>query len=143
MKKLFTKYLFFVFLFPILLLIVFYFLSAKGAIGTYGVNRTINFRGIDIDAILRNPIYNSSFFIFTYPLYFLSYFIIFIIRRFTDLFYSTLHFIIFILNYILLSNNPENRILIPLTFIGFAFFILNIFKTTKKPSTINKQPSTT
>lgn len=140
MKKLFTKYLFFVFLFPILLLIVFYFLSSKGVIGTYGVNRTINFRGIDIDGILRNPIYSSSFFIFTYPIYFLSYFIIFIIRRFTDLFYSTLHFIIFILNYILLCNNPENRILIPSTMIGFIFFILNIFKTTKKPTTINQQP---
>jgi len=120
-----------------LLLIVFYFLSTKGVVGTYGVNRTINFGGIDINGILKNSIYNSSAFIFTYPIYLLSYFIIFIIRRFTDLFYSTLHFIIFILNYILLCNNPENRFLIPLTIIGFVFFILNIFKTTKKPSTIN------
>lgn len=106
MKKVFTKYLFFVFLFPILLLIVFYFLSSKGAIGTYGVNRTINFRGIDIDGILRNPIYTSSFFIFTYPIYLLTYFIIFLIRKYTDFLYSVIHFIIFILNDILLSNNP-------------------------------------
>lgn len=142
MKKLFTKYLFFVFAFPILLLIALYSFSTENAIGTYGVNRTINFRGIDINGILKNPIYNSSFLIFTYPIYLVGYFIIFIIRRFTDLFYSILHFIIFILNYILLSSNPENRILIPLAIIGFIFFILNIFKTTKKPSTIDKQPST-
>lgn len=142
MKKNFTKYLFIVFLTPLLTLTIFYFLSSKGVIGTYGVNRTINFGGIDIDAIFKNPIYNSSFFIFTYPTYLLSYFIIFIIRRFTDFLYSIIHFIIFILNYILLFNNPENRILIPLTMIGFIFFILNIFKTTKKPSTINQQLST-
>jgi len=131
MKKVFTKYLFFVFLLPILIVTVFYFLSAKDAIGTYGVNRTINFGGIDIDGILRNPIYNSSVFILTYPIYLLSYFIIFLIRRFTDFLYSIIHFIIFILNYILLSNNPENIILIPLTIFGFIVFILNIFKTTK------------
>lgn len=142
MNKLFTKYLFFVFLFPILALIIFYFLSAKDVIGTYGVNRTINFGGIDIDGILRNPIYNSSIFVLTYPIYLLSYFIIFLIGRFTDFLYSIIHFIVFILNYILLSNNPENRILIPLTIIGFIIFILNIFKTTKKPSTINQQLST-
>ncbi|WDF46266.1 hypothetical protein PQ459_15310 [Chryseobacterium sp. KACC 21268] len=142
MKKVFTKHLFFLFLTPLLLLIIFYFLSAKGVVGTYGVNRTINFGGIDIDGILRNPIYTGSFFLFTYPIYLLSYFIIFLIGRFTDFLYSIVHFITFILNYILLSNNPENRILIPLTMIGFIIFILNIFKTTKNPSTINKQPST-
>ena len=142
MRKVFTKYLFLAFLTPLLLLTIFYLLSTKGIIGTYGVNKTINFGGIDIDGMLRNPIYNSSFFIFTYPIYLVSYFIIFIIRRFTDLFYSVIHFILFNLNCILLSNNPENRILIPLTMIGFMFFILNIFKTTKKPSTVNKQPST-
>lgn len=142
MNKIFTKYLFLVFLFPILLLIVFYFSSSKGAIGTYGVNRTINFGGIDIDEILRNPIYNSSFLIFTYPIYLLTYFIIFLTRKCTDFLYSIIHFILFIFNYILLSNNPENRILIPLTIFCFAIFIFNIFKTTKKPTTINKQPST-
>lgn len=142
MRKVFTKYLFFVFLVPILLLIVFYFLSSKAAIGTYGVNRTINFGGIDIAAILRNPIYNSSFFIFTYLIYLLGYFIIFILRRFKDFIYSLTHFTIFITNYFLLSIDAENRILIPLTMIGLIFFILNIFKTTKKPSTINQQLST-
>ena len=142
MKKVFTKHLFFLFLLPILVLTIFYLLSTKGIVGTYGVNRTISFGGIDIDLMFRNPIYNSSFFIFTYPIYLIGYFIILIIRRFTDFRYSVIHSIIFILNYILLSNNPENRILIPLTMIGLIFFILNIFKTTKKPSTINQQLST-
>lgn len=142
MRKVFTKYLFFVFVFPILLLIILYSFSAESAVGTYGVNETINFGGIDIDGILKNPIYNSSVFIFTYPIYLLSYFIIFIIRRFTDFIYSLTHFTIFIANGFLLSIDAENRILIPLTMIGFAFFILNIFKTTKQPSTINQQPST-
>ncbi len=114
----------------------------KRAVGTYGVNRTINFSGIDIDAVLRNPIYNSSAFIFTYPIYILSYFIIFLIRRFTEFIYSILSFSILIINYILLCINPENRILIPLTIIGLIIFILNIFKTTKNPTTNNKQPST-
>lgn len=142
MKKLFTKYLFAVFLIPVLLLIIFYGLSDKEAIGTYGVNRTISFSGIDIDAVLRNPIYNSSAFILTYPIYILGYLIIFLFRRLTDFFYSILHFSILISNNILLSNNPENRILLPLTIFGLIIFILNIFKTTKNPTTINKQPST-
>ncbi|KFC22572.1 hypothetical protein SAMN04488097_3078 [Epilithonimonas lactis] len=142
MRKVFTKYLFFVFLFPILLLIILYSFSTESVIGTYGVNRRINFGGIDIDGILKNPIYNSSVFIFTYPIYLLGYFIIFILRRFTDFIYSLTHFTIFIANYFLLSIDAESRVLILLTIIGFVFFILNIFKTIKNPSTINKQPST-
>lgn len=142
MRKLFTEYLFVVLLFPVLLLIIFYCLSTKGAVGTYDINRTISFRGIDINAVLRNPIYNSSAFIFTYPIYILSYFIIFLIRRYTEFIYSILSFSILTINYILLCINPENRILIPLTIIGLIIFILNIFKTTKNPTTNNKQPST-
>lgn len=142
MKKLFTKYLFAVLLIPVFILMIFYWFSDKNAIGTYGVNRTINFSGIDIDAILRNPIYNFSAFTFTYPIYILGYLIIFLFRRFTDFFYSILSVSILILNYILIFSNPENRILFPLTIFGFIIFILNIFKTTKNPSTINKQPST-
>ena len=137
MKKLFTKYLFLLFIFPVLLLIIFYFFSTEGEIGSYGVNRTINFSGIDIEGILKNPIYNFSIFILTYPIYFLSYFIVFLIRRVTDFSYSIIHFIMFMINFILLCINAENRFLIPLSVICFIFFILNIFKTTKNLSTIN------
>ena len=137
MKKIFTNYLFFLFILPFLLLIVFYFFSTEGEIGSYGVNEMINFGGIDVEAILRNPIYNFSVFILTYPMYFLSYFIVFLIRRVTDFYYSLVHFIMFIINFILLCINAENRFLIPLSVICFIFFILNIFKTTKNLSTIN------
>ncbi len=142
MKKVFTKYLFGVFLIPVFILIVFYCLYDKAAIGTYGVNRTINFRGIDINAIVKNPIYNSSAFIITYLIYIIGYLIVFLIRRFTNFFYSILNFTIVILNYIVLSNNSANRILLPLTILGLIIFIFNIFKTTKNPTTINQKPLT-
>jgi hypothetical protein len=142
MKKLFTKYLFFVFLFPILALIIFYFLSAKDVIGTYGVNRTINFGGSDIDAILSNPIYTISFFYSSYAIYLLGYFIVFLAQRSTNLFYSLINLILFGTNYFLLVIDTVSKILIPLSVIGIIIFIFNIFKTTKKPSTINQQPST-
>jgi len=137
MRKLFTKYLFLVFILPVLFLIIFYFFSTESEIGSYGVNETVNFGGIDIEGIFGNPIYNFSIFILTYPIYFLSYFIVFLIRRVTDFRYTVIHFIMFMINFILLCMNAENRCLIPLSVICFIFFILNIFKTTKNLSTIN------
>ncbi|MDQ0594698.1 hypothetical protein QFZ37_003067 [Chryseobacterium ginsenosidimutans] len=117
---------------------MFYVFSAEGETGSYGINKTIDFKGIDIIGILGNPIYNFSIFILTYPIYFLIYFIIFLIRRVTDFRYSIIHFIMFMLNIILLCINAENRFLIPLSGTCFIFFILNIFKTTKNISLINK-----
>jgi hypothetical protein len=137
MKKICTKYLFFVFILPVLAVIILYFFSTESEIGSYGVNETINFGGVDIEGIFGNPIYNFSIFMLTYPIYFLSYFIIFLLRRITDFYYSVIHFIMFMINFMLLCVNAENRFLIPLSVICFIFFILNIFKTTKNLSTIN------
>jgi len=144
MKKVFTKYLFFVFLLPILVFIVAYFFATKteGEIKTWGVNRTINFGGSDIDAILSNPIYTISFFYSSYAIYLLGYFIVFLAQRSTNLFYSLINLILFGTNYFLLVIDTVSKILIPLSVTGIIIFIFNIFKTTKKPSTINQQPST-
>ena len=51
MKKVFTKYLVFVFLIPVLVLFIFYFFETRIETNTYGVNRKINFGGIDLDEI--------------------------------------------------------------------------------------------
>lgn len=143
MKKVFTKYLFFVFLLPVLLFIVAYFLGTKteGEIKTWRVNRTINF-GIDINAILSNPLYTISSFYLSYAIYLLGYFVVFLMRRRTNLLYSAVNLVIFIANYFLLVIDTVNKTLIPLGVIGIIIFILNIFKTTKIPSIVNKQPST-
>lgn len=143
MKKFFTRYLFFIFLLPILIFIVAYFFGTKteGEIKTWGVNRTINF-GIDINAILSNPLYTISSFYLSYAIYLLGYFITFITGRRTNFFYSIINLLVFIANYYLLYINTVSKILIPLSFIGIIIFILNIFKTTKNPTTINQQPST-
>ncbi len=130
MIKLFTKYLFLLYILPILIVvIIFLFPSAKLEVGYFGVNRTVNFS--KIDTIFGNTIYNFSFFLITYLVYFLSYFIIFLIRKHTNFNYSIIHFSMFIINFILLSVNAENRFLIPLSVVCFIFFILNIFKTLK------------
>lgn len=130
MTKLFTKYLFIWFILPIIMIvIIFNFLPTQFEVGYFGVNRTINFN--KADAIFGNTIYNFSFFLITYPVYFLSYFIVFLIRKNSDFNYSIIHFSMFMINFILLSVNAENRFLIPLSVICFIFFILNIFKTLK------------
>jgi len=130
MTKLFTKYLFLWFILPIIIIvIIFNFPLAKFEIGYFGVNRNVNFN--KADTIFGNTIYNFSFFLITYPVYFLSYFIIFLIRKNTDFNYSIIHFSMFMINFILLSVNAENRFLIPLSVICFIFFILNIFKSIK------------
>jgi|UPI000492FAF3 hypothetical protein len=130
MTKLFTKYLFIWFILPIIMIvIIFNFLPTQFEVGYFGVNRTINFN--KADAIFGNTIYNFSFFLITYPVYFMSYFIVFLIRKNTDFNYSIIHFSMFMMNFILLSVNAENRFLIPLSVICFIFFILNIFKTLK------------
>jgi len=143
MKKLFTKYLFFVFLLPVLIFIVAYFFGTKtdGEMKTWGVNRTINF-GIDTNAILSNPLYTISSFYLSYAIYLLGYFVVFLMRRRTNFLFSAVNLVIFIANYFLLVNDTVNKILIPLSIIGFIIFILNILTTTKEPTTINKQPST-
>ncbi|KUJ53410.1 hypothetical protein AR685_03220 [Chryseobacterium sp. JAH] len=141
MRKLFTKYFFAVFLIPILVLAFFYFFGTKVEGETYSVNRRISF-GIDIDGILRNPVYNILIFYGTYPVYLLCYFIVFLLRRHTNFILSIMNFMIVTMNFYLICENPENRILIPLTMFGFIFFIFNIFKTTKKLTTINQQQST-
>ncbi len=130
MKKLFTRYLFLLFIFPVFIILILVNVSSSGAdTGSYGWNRTIKF-GLT-DEIFGNPVYNASVFILTYAGYFLGYFIVFLIRRITDFHYSAIHFVMFTINFILLSVNTENRFLIPLSVICFIFFILNIFKTTK------------
>lgn len=130
MTKLFTKYLFIWFILPIIMIvIIFNFLPTQFEVGYFGVNRTVNFN--KADAIFGNMIYNFSFFLITYPVYFLSYFIVFLIRKNTDFNYSIIHFSMFMINFILLSVNVVNRFLIPLSVICFIFFILNIFKTLK------------
>jgi len=120
-----------------------YFFSTKteGEVKTWGVNRTINF-GIDINAILSNPIYTISSFYLSYAIYLVGYSVIFLMRRCTNFLYSALNLLIFIANYFLLVNDMLNKILIPISVMGIIIFILNIFKTTKKPTTVNKQPST-
>lgn len=130
MKKPFTRYLFLLFIFPIFIVLIFYLFSSSGAdAGLYGLNRTIKF-GL-MDEIFGNPVYNASVFILTYTGYLLVYFVVFLIGRITDFHYSVIHFVMFTINFILLSVNTENRFLIPLSVICFIFFILNIFKTTK------------
>ena len=143
MKKFFTKYLFFIFFLPVLIFMIAYFFSTKteGEVKTWGVNRTINF-GIDINAILSNPIYTISSFYLSYAIYLVGYSVIFLMRRCTNFLYSALNLLIFIANYFLLVNDMLNKILIPISVMGIIIFILNIFKTTKKPTTVNKQPST-
>ncbi|KQR91490.1 hypothetical protein ASG01_14055 [Chryseobacterium sp. Leaf180] len=142
MKKLFTKYLFFVFLLPVLIFIVAYFFGTKteGEIQTWGVNETINF-GIDFNAILSNPVYTISSFYLSYVIYLFGYFIIFITGRRTNFLYSIINLLVFMANYYFLYIDTVSKILIPISFIGIIIFILNIFKTIKKPSTINQQLS--
>lgn len=144
MKKLFTEFFFAVFLIPIIVFAFLYFFGTKteGETFIYGVNRNVSYWGIDINAVLTNPIYNILIFYLSYPLYFVSYFIVFLLRRHTGFLLSVTNFVIIVINFYLLSNNPEKRILIPLTMIGFIIFIFNIFKTTKKPTIINQKQST-
>ncbi|PJJ67237.1 hypothetical protein CLV73_1239 [Chryseobacterium geocarposphaerae] len=134
MKVLFTKYVFVLFLLPVVVIflaIVLFFESGE----SYGINRTISFSGIG--SVLFNPIYNSTAFFITYFLSFFTYLVIFIIRRRTHYQWSLLHFLFFTINFTVLCLNAENGFLIPLSVICFIFFILNIFKTTKNLSTIN------
>lgn len=142
MKKLFTKYFFVVFVIPILILTFFYFFGTKVEGKTYTTYTRLPLFESAIARILRNPFYNIIVFYFTYTIYLLSYFFVFLIHRHTNFIFSILNFFIVVINFYLLCKNPENRILIPLTMIGFIFFIFNIFKTTKKPTTVNQQPST-
>lgn len=130
MEKLFTRYLFLLFILPVLIVVLIFTLFSSGSmIGSYGWNRTINF-GV-IDEILGNPLYNTSVFLLTYAGYTLIYFVIFLMRRMTDFYYSIIQFAMFMINFALLSVNAGNRFLIPLSVICFIFFILNIFKTVK------------
>ena len=133
MKKLFTKYLLLIFLIPVLGLFILYFFGTKieGETETHFARRAISFGRIDLDEILRNPIYNLLIFYFSYPIYLFIYLIIFLMKRYTDFLFSILHFVIVIINYILLCNDAKNRLIIPLFLIGFIIFIFNIFKTTK------------
>lgn len=131
MKKIFTKYFFVVFLIPILILAFFYFFGTKVEGKTYTTYTRVLLFESAIVRILRNPFYNISVFYFTYTIYLLSYLIIFLVSRHTNFIFSVLNFSVVVLNFYLLCQNPENRILIPLTMIGFIIFIFNIFKTTK------------
>lgn len=135
MKKIFTKYLFFVFLLPFLLLILAHIFGTKteGEIEIWGVNRTIDFGETYYDAILRNPIYTISFFYSSYAIYLLGYFIVFLHQRSTSLFFSLVNLLLFGANYFLLVIDTVNKILIPLSLFGIIVFIFNIFKTTKVP----------
>lgn len=142
MKKIFTKYFFVVFLIPILILAFFYFFGTKVESESYIIYTRMPLFESYIAGILRNPFYNLCIFYFTYPIYLVSYFIVFLLRRHTNFILSIINFVIIIINFYLICKNPENRILIPLTMIGFIIFIFNIFKTTKKPTTVNQQPST-
>jgi len=131
MKKLFTKYLFFVFLLPVLVIVIVYLFGTRVEVETYGMNRRISYWGIDINGILSNPIYTIWTFYLSYAIYLLGYFIVFLLQRHTNLHYSIMNLIVFTINFFLISKTPENRILIPLTLTGFIIFIFNIFKTTK------------
>lgn len=126
MQKLFTKYFFILFLIPLLVVIIFHFFGTA-EITSFGVNRSVSF-GL-FDRILKNPIYNISAYWLSYALYLLSYFIVFLIRRKTNLIFSVLNFIMVLISFYLLNENPSNKILIPITMTGFIFFIFNIFKT--------------
>jgi uncharacterized membrane protein YhaH (DUF805 family) len=57
-------------------------------------------------------------------------------RRITDFYLSLIHFVLSVINLILLCISPEFFVLIPISIICFIIFIFNIFKTTKKPTTI-------
>lgn len=140
MKTLFTKYLFIVFSLPILMIMINSYYIKKETTGTIGFNRTISWGFWD--KYLGDPLYNFVVFSITYLVYLLGYFIILLIRRTTSYKLSLAHFILFIISFILIDFSKEYYILIPLSIIGFIIFIFNIFKTTKKPSTINQQQST-
>lgn len=140
MKTLFKNQLFILFNLPILIFIILLFFINKDTTDTIGFNRKI---GWNIwDKYLGNSLYNFSVFVITYFTYVLGYFIIALIRRSTNLYLSLIHFTLSIINLILLCINPQYYILIPISIICFIIFIFNIFKTTKKQSTINKKPST-
>lgn len=137
MKALFTKKLFILFNLPILIFIILLFFINKDATDTIGFNRKIEWN--IWDGYLGNSLYNFSVFVITYFTYPLGYFIIVLIKRSTNLYLSLIHFTLSIINLILLCINPQYYILIPISIICFIIFIFNIFKTTKKQSTINNQ----
>ena len=129
MKTLFTQYLFLLFLSPILVIIL-SFIFLDGEIEEVGYNRTVSWNFVD--AYFGNPIYNWSAFLGSYAVFFFAYLVVVLIGRRTDFSWSVVHFSSFMLNFVLISLNAENRFLLPLSIICFVFFILNIFKTSKK-----------
>jgi len=140
MKALLTKQLFILFNLPILLFIILSFFITKDVINTIGVNREIQWN--IWDKYLGNSFYNFSVFIISYPIYSLGYFIVFLMKRMTNYHWSMIHFSMVIFNLVVVCIAPYFYILIPLSIICFIIFIFNIFKTTKKPTTINQQPTT-
>lgn len=130
MNTLFTKYLFVLFLLPIIVLFFAFFMidPERGEIGEYGVNREIVFGNF---AFLANSLYNSSVFLFTYAIFFSIYLIFPLIRRRTDFNWSVIHFMSFVINFVLLSINSTNKFIIPLCVISIYFFVMNSIKSKK------------
>lgn len=103
-------------------------------VGSYGMNREINF---GIQGYLTNSEYNLTAFYFIYIVSFITYLIVFMMKRRTNFNYSILHFFCFMVLFFMMVFNHRNFLIIPISIICFIFFILNIFKTSE---TLNIKP---
>lgn len=127
MRKIFEKWLFVVFLAPIVFLYIAFAFSGSINQGSFGMNRTINWSGLDF----TNPMYNGSAFLIAYCIYLLAYLFGILSNRKTNFVFSIIHFLLFLLNLVLVVQNPTNFLIIPLITINFIIFIFNLKKSVK------------
>ena len=129
MKKIFTNYLFILFIVPIFIFVIGVALTPSSGIADLEVQKDAT----QFDpSTLGDSFKNSALFFATYTIYFFSYFVLFLIRRTTNFKWSVAHFLGFLINFLFLAYDAESVFLIPLTVITIVFFILNIFKASRK-----------
>jgi len=71
---------------------------------------------------------NGLLFWATALVYLFAYLIMFLIRKKTVFKWSALHFLIYILSFVLLSVDGENILILPFNVVSMVFFILNLSK---------------
>ncbi len=122
LKKIFTKYLFFL----LILLFGFGFILAYlfEYEQSYGINKTVGW-AYDIS---NQIFFTSLIFTLSQILFIIGYLIIFLIRRKTNYYLSIAHFEIIILTLVFLENFIVNAIF---SLLSIALFFTNVFKSHK------------
>ncbi len=125
MKTFFTKYLFLFFLIPFLI-IVSAVLFATGSADV--ADLTMPVEETSAGFLWGSALSNGLLFWATALVYLVVYLIMFLIRKKTVFKWSALHFLIYILSFVLLSVDAENILILPFNVVSMVFFILNLSK---------------